>query len=433
MSVDRAQRFPELDTPSLVIDLDAMERNIAEMAQVARAAGVHLRPHTKTHKSPEIAAMQIAAGARGITVAKVGEAEVMADAGIDDILDRVSHRGRDEASSAAERHGTRAHQCVTGLGRGGRGHRTAGHGTRRARRGVRGGRHGPAPHGTALGDATVELVVQVARVPGVEVVGLLTHEGQAYAATPQDMEPLVIRMGLDLVDTAERCAAAGVPIREISVGSTPTARIAAGAAGITEIRPGTYVFNDVQQMRVGVATEPTCAARVLATVVARPWEDRFVIDAGSKSLTSDGATGRRSPDAAWWPAVPIEFHLDTRSGVSPYLQVVHQVRQALRLGLLREGDQLPTVKDVVARLAINPNTVLKAYRELEHDGLVAARPGVGTFVIRTLSDASLAAHGPLRRDLQRWLAKARRAGLDDESIEALFQDTFRSAAQEGVA
>ena len=129
----------------------------------------------------------------------------------------------------------------------------------------------------------------------------------------------------------------------------------------------------------------------------------------------------------------IEFHLDSRSGVSPYLQVVHQVRQALRLGLLREGDQLPTVKEVVARLAINPNTVLKAYRELEHAGLVAARPGVGTFVTKTLSDASLSSHGPLRRDLQRWLIKARAAGLDDESIEALFRDTFRSAALEGVA
>jgi GntR family transcriptional regulator len=129
----------------------------------------------------------------------------------------------------------------------------------------------------------------------------------------------------------------------------------------------------------------------------------------------------------------IEFHLDSRSGVSPYLQVVHQVRQALRLGLLSEGDQLPTVKDVVARLLINPNTVLKAYRELEHDGLVAARPGIGTFVIKTLSDASLAAHGPLRHDLDRWFAKARRAGLDDESIEALFRDTFRAATAEGVA
>ena len=129
----------------------------------------------------------------------------------------------------------------------------------------------------------------------------------------------------------------------------------------------------------------------------------------------------------------IEFSLDGRSGVSPYLQVVQQVRHALRLGLLREGDQLPTVKDVVARLAINPNTVLKAYRELERDGLVAARPGVGTFVTRSLTDSSLAAHGPLRRDLARWLAKARLAGLDEESIEALFTSTFRAAAQEEIA
>jgi len=124
----------------------------------------------------------------------------------------------------------------------------------------------------------------------------------------------------------------------------------------------------------------------------------------------------------------IEFHLDARSGVSPYLQVIQQVRQALRLGLLSEGDQLPTVKDVVARLAINPNTVLKAYRELEYEGLVAARAGVGTFVTKTLTDGSLAAHGPLRADLEGWLARARQAGLDDESIEALFATTFRAAS-----
>jgi GntR family transcriptional regulator len=129
----------------------------------------------------------------------------------------------------------------------------------------------------------------------------------------------------------------------------------------------------------------------------------------------------------------IDFYLDQRSGVAPYQQLVRQVRQALRLGLLREGDQLPTVKEVVAELAINPNTVLKAYRELEHEGLVGARPGVGTFVTATLADTSLAAHGRLRQELQRWLAKARRAGLDDESIEALFMTTFRSSADASVA
>jgi GntR family transcriptional regulator len=129
----------------------------------------------------------------------------------------------------------------------------------------------------------------------------------------------------------------------------------------------------------------------------------------------------------------IEFHLNSRSGVSPYQQLVQQVQRALRLGLLVVGDQLPTVKEVVGKLAINPNTVLKAYRELEHAGLVAARPGVGTFVTGTLSDTSLAAHGPLRNDLRRWIGKAQRAGLDNESIEDLFQYTFRSMSAEDVA
>jgi GntR family transcriptional regulator len=129
----------------------------------------------------------------------------------------------------------------------------------------------------------------------------------------------------------------------------------------------------------------------------------------------------------------IEFHLASQSGVPPYQQLVQQVRRSLRLGLLVAGDQLPTVKEVVGQLAINPNTVLKAYRELEHAGLVAARPGVGTFVTGTLTDNSLAAHGPLRRDLRRWLEKARRAGLDDEAIEDLFQDSFQLMKSEDVA
>src|SRR3954466_3969182 len=128
----------------------------------------------------------------------------------------------------------------------------------------------------------------------------------------------------------------------------------------------------------------------------------------------------------------IEFHLDGRSGVSPYQQIVQQVRNALRLGLLREGDQLPTVKDVVAQVAINPNTVLKAYRELEHEGLVQGRPGLGTFVTSALGAAPLATQS-LRPGLVRWLARARAAGLDDDSIVALFEVTLRGDASEGVA
>jgi GntR family transcriptional regulator len=115
------------------------------------------------------------------------------------------------------------------------------------------------------------------------------------------------------------------------------------------------------------------------------------------------------------------------------MQIVRQVRQALRLGLLKEGDQLPTVREVVAHLAINPNTVLKAYKELEHAGLAAARPGIGTFVTATLSDASLAAHGPLRSELERWLRRARSAGLDEESIDALFRECVRTTLEVRVA
>jgi GntR family transcriptional regulator len=128
----------------------------------------------------------------------------------------------------------------------------------------------------------------------------------------------------------------------------------------------------------------------------------------------------------------IEFRIESRSGVAPYRQLVQQVRQALQLGVLSVGDQLPTVKEVVAQVAINPNTVLKAYRELEHEGLVEGRPGLGTFVTRGLATAPPATQA-LRRALVRWLARARAAGLDDDSITALFEVTLRDDASEGVA
>ena len=128
----------------------------------------------------------------------------------------------------------------------------------------------------------------------------------------------------------------------------------------------------------------------------------------------------------------IEFYLDRSSGVATYLQLVHQVKQALRLGLLRPGDQLPTAKEVVAQLGINPNTVLKAYRDLERDGLVAARPGQGTFVQQSLASPSLAGTDHLQRALAGWVHQARAAGLTREDMAALFDQAVRSA-KEGVA
>lgn len=125
----------------------------------------------------------------------------------------------------------------------------------------------------------------------------------------------------------------------------------------------------------------------------------------------------------------IDFHLEPRSGVAPYMQLVHQVQQALRLGMLDIGDQLPTVKQVVAKIAINPNTVLKAYRELERQGLVAPQPGRGTFITATLADTNLDAHAALKTELQQWITRARTAGLDDDAIQALFDTTIRKGPQ----
>ena len=123
----------------------------------------------------------------------------------------------------------------------------------------------------------------------------------------------------------------------------------------------------------------------------------------------------------------IEFHLDGHSGVPTYLQLVQQVKQSVRLGILQPGDQLPTVKEVVGSLAINPNTVLKAYRELDHEGLVEGRRGQGTFVSSELPSLPPDETKTLRAALQRWIQRARAAGLEDESISALFADTVRSS------
>jgi DNA-binding transcriptional regulator YhcF (GntR family) len=130
----------------------------------------------------------------------------------------------------------------------------------------------------------------------------------------------------------------------------------------------------------------------------------------------------------------IAFRLDPTSGVPTYLQLVQQVEHALRLGYLELGDRLPRIKDVVSLLAINPNTVVKAYRELEHRGLAAGRPGLGTFIVGTLGDVPLADQQTLRRTALRWISAARDAGLDDEGIAALFFSALSEArdANEGV-
>ena len=129
----------------------------------------------------------------------------------------------------------------------------------------------------------------------------------------------------------------------------------------------------------------------------------------------------------------IEFQLDTASGVATYLQLVQQVHQALQLGLLEPGDQLPTAQQVVAKLAINPNTVLKAYRDLERAGLVQPRPGQGTFIVGTLPRTDPAVQGRFLALMTEWLRSARAAGLGPDDIEAIYRTAFRACFTEGAA
>jgi GntR family transcriptional regulator len=129
----------------------------------------------------------------------------------------------------------------------------------------------------------------------------------------------------------------------------------------------------------------------------------------------------------------IEFQLDTASGVATYLQLVQQVHQALQLGLLEPGDQLPTAQQVVAKLAINPNTVLKAYRDLEREGLARARPGQGTFIVGSLPRTDPAAQAKFLTSMSAWLRSARAAGLVPDEIEAIYRTAFRNCFAEGVA
>jgi GntR family transcriptional regulator len=117
--------------------------------------------------------------------------------------------------------------------------------------------------------------------------------------------------------------------------------------------------------------------------------------------------------------IMFRFRLDGSSGVPPYLQLVHQVRQSLLLGYLREGDRLPTVKEVAGDLAINPNTVVKAYRQLEHEGLAGGRPGQGTFITATPPAALPDAQHALRASLEKWFRDAEKAGLNDDAVTAL--------------
>lgn len=283
----------ELDTPALVVDLDVVERNVQSMAEHARRLGVALRPHAKTHKTVELAALQLRAGAVGLTLAKIGEVEaLLAAAGpaqlpLEDVLLAFPIVGRQKLArllALAEK--LRVTVALDSR------EAAAALGTAAAEAGRQVGvlvevDTGGRRCGVLPGAPAVALARFVAGTPGLVLRGIMTHEGHAYAASPETLPSVSQAAGRAMVETAQAIRAAGLEAPVVSVGSTPSARDVAEVGGVTEIRPGTYVFQDYNQVRLGVARVEDCAAVVHATVVARPAPDRAVIDAGTKAVAAD--------------------------------------------------------------------------------------------------------------------------------------------------
>jgi D-serine deaminase-like pyridoxal phosphate-dependent protein len=277
-----------METPRLLIDVPKMRRNIEKMAGTAREHEVKLRPHVKTHKIPSIAREQLEAGAAGITVAKVSEAEVMAENGIRDIFIayplvtdskikralRLSRRtsltvGVDSVEGARRLSKMAVSDgCIldvrlevdTGLRRTG-----------------------------ILRSEAVELASRIESLENLGLTGVYTYRGAVLkdGSPTLDLKTAGLEEGELMVSVADRIRERGVEIEDVSVGSTPTAAFAGEVDGVTEIRPGTYVFYDRMQARLAVCSLEECAATVIATVVSRPAEDLAIIDGGSKTFATD--------------------------------------------------------------------------------------------------------------------------------------------------
>ena len=269
-----------------------MERNIQRMQSAAGAAGRQLRPHAKTHKSLDLARRQIRAGAVGICCAKLGEAEVFAQGGIDDIrlpyplnpanaervielLDRtrlsfvVDHPDVARGWSAVMTEEGREVDVLVKVDVGFH-------------------RCGIDPAGS---DAA-ESVARIAELPGLRLRGLLSHAGHGYSATSEEEVRSIARQEAETLTALRgRVQALGVELDEVSVGATPTIRYSLGEAGITELRPGNYIYFDRTQVALGAATWDDCALTVLARIVSTPAPDRVILDSGSKTLTNDPARG----------------------------------------------------------------------------------------------------------------------------------------------
>ena len=285
-----------IPTPRICIDRSRVRANIDRMQAIAASAGVSLRPHAKTHKSPVIARWQIDAGAVGVCCAKLGEAEVFADAGIENIrlpypinpsnADRVMALQDRVRLSIVVDHPAVAAAWSARMAAEGR--------TLDVLVKVDVGAHrcGVDPEAAE----TLASVRRMATLPGLKFLGLLSHAGQAYSAdSDAALEQVAEDEARILMTMAGQLRAGGIDVREISVGATPTARFVDRQQGVTEMRPGTYVFCDRTQVGLGAATLDDCAMSIISTVVSRPSPTRVIFDAGSKTLSQDAVRGFESP------------------------------------------------------------------------------------------------------------------------------------------
>lgn len=280
------QSFLKLDTPALLVDKAIMEQNIFEMMKKAQQAGVKLRPHTKTHRTPEVARRQVMAGAAGITVAKVGEAEVMAAYGLTDIFIANQIFGEQKFLRLREIHrkvkvavGVDNREQIEGLSR------------------VFGTEPVPLDvlieietgeerTGVLPGEPALALARLIMETPGLKLRGLFSHEGHAYgASSPEACRDIFRKSQQDTLDSAHLLQTKGIAVDEVSIGSTPSLMHGEILPGITEIRPGTYVYMDAAQGSC-IQDYSKCALTVLATVISKPVQGRVVVDAGVKALTA---------------------------------------------------------------------------------------------------------------------------------------------------
>jgi D-serine deaminase-like pyridoxal phosphate-dependent protein len=282
----------DLRTPAVLIERSRLLANIQRMQDAATGSGIRMRPHAKTHKSPTIAKWQIERGAVGICCAKLGEAEVFADHGIDDI--RIAYplhpANADRLLALLDR--TRLSFVVDHLDIA-----TEWSGVLRAagrvvdvlvkvdvgfhRCGI-----APAPPGA------LDFLRSVARLPGLRLRGILAHAGHGYHACSETDAERIAQEEAGLLNTiADAARHDGLAIDEVSAGATPTARYSLQQKGLTEYRCGNYVFFDRTQVGLGAATFDDCALSVMARVVSKPAHNRIILDCGSKTLTSDGARG----------------------------------------------------------------------------------------------------------------------------------------------